>query len=299
MRNYHYTLPRMDAADAAFAGDAGGISGTTERDAAEYEEDNIMVAKTLLGEMTREQVRVAAPQTTLVIPVAAVEQHGPDLPVTVDVIACETVAHRAAVTAGQTVSLTVAPIVAYGYSPHHFPYAGVFSLRAETLLAVLRELGDSAYRSGFRRIFFLNGHGGNDELVRMAAREVSNTHPCLAGAASYWSLAIPALQQLTAVKGWRIPGHAGDFEASLIHAVRPDLVDTTQPAPSKGRPSVPIPDTNVAMFMQRDRSMERIEGYTDRSDRASSEIGQTLLDVVQVEVAKALVQFHQSWPQEG
>jgi creatinine amidohydrolase len=258
-----------------------------------------VVAKTLLGEMTREQVRVAAPETTLVIPVAAVEQHGPDLPITVDVIACETVAHRAAVTAGQTVSLTVAPIVAYGYSPHHFPYTGVFSLRAETLLAVLRELGDSAFRSGFRRVFFLNGHGGNDELVRMAAREVSNTHACLAGAASYWSLAMPALRELAAVEGWRIPGHAGDFEASLIHAVRPDLVDLTRPAPSKGRPSVAIPDTNVAMFMQRDRSMERIEGYTDRSERTSGEIGQLLLDVVQAEVAKALVQFHRSLQQEG
>ena len=258
-----------------------------------------MVAKTLLGEMTREQVRVEAPETTLVIPVAAIEQHGPDLPVMVDVIVCEMLAHRAAVTAGQTVSVTVAPIVAYGYSPHHFPYAGVFSLRAETLLAVLRELGDSAFRSGFRRIFFFNGHGGNDELVRLAAREVSNTHACLAGAASYWSLAMPALQQLSAVKGWRMPGHAGDFEASLIHAVRPDLVDIARPAPGKGRSTVPVPDTDVAMFMQRDHSMERIAGYTDRSERTSGDIGQMLLDVVQVEVAKALVQFPQSLQQDG
>lgn len=253
-----------------------------------------MVAKTLLGEMTREQVRVAAPDTTLVIPVAAIEQHGPDLPVMVDVIACETVAQRAAVTAGQTVGVTVAPIVAYGYSPHHFPYAGVFSLRAETLLAVLRELGESAIRSGFRRIFYLNGHGGNDELVRLAAREVSNAHPCLAGAASYWTLAMPALKQVAAVEGWRIPGHAGDFEASLIHAVRPDLIDPTHPASAKGTPLVPIPDTTVAMFMQRDHSMQRIDGYTDRSDKAAGDIGRMLLDMVQVEVAKALVRFHQS-----
>ncbi|HEY8743282.1 MAG TPA: creatininase family protein [Chloroflexota bacterium] len=258
-----------------------------------------MVAKTLLGEMTREQVRLAAPETTLVIPVAAIEQHGPDLPVMVDVIACETVAHRAAVTAGQTVPVTVAPMVPYGYSPHHFPYAGVFSLQAETLLAVLRELGDSAVRSGFRRIFFLNGHGGNDELVRLAAREVSNSHACLAGAASYWSLAMPALRKLASVEGWRVPGHAGDFEASLIHAVRPDLVDTVHPAPAKGTPLGPVPDTTVAMFMQRDHSMQRIDGYTDRSAQASREIGQMLLDVVQVEVAKELVRFHQALPPDA
>src|SRR6185437_9569651 len=165
-------------------------------------------ATVLLGEMTREQIREAAPEMTLIVPVAAVEQHGPDLPVTVDVIACETVAARAAAVAAQRIPIAVAPIVAYGYSPHHFPYAGVFSLKAETLLAVLRELGESGYASGFRRIFFLNGHGGNDEIIRMAAREVSNAHPCLAGAASYWTLAMPALHKLAAVKGWRIPGHA-------------------------------------------------------------------------------------------
>jgi len=52
------------------------------------------------------------------------------------------------------------------------------------------------------------------------------------------------------------------------------------------------------MFMQRDHSMQRIDGYTDRSGQASREMGQMLLDVVQVEVAKALVQFHQALSQD-
>ena len=256
------------------------------------------MATVLLGELTREQVRAAAPGSTLVIPVAAVEQHGPDLPVTTDVLACETVARLAAARAATEAPLVVAPMVAYGYSPHHFPYPGVFSLRPETLLAVLRELGVSAYRSGFRRIFFLNGHGGNDELVRLAAREVSNAQPCLAGAASYWTLAQPGLQRLAEARGLRIPGHAGDFEASLVLALRPDLVDATQPAPAKGEATGALPDTNVAMFTQRDRSMQRIEGYTDRSPRASAELGQRLLEVLQAEVAAALLRFHQAYSPE-
>ena len=110
---------------------------------------------------------------------------------------------------------------------------------------------------------------------------------------------MPALRQLAAVEGWRIPGHAGDFEASLIHAVRPDLVDTAHPAPAKGTPLGPVPDTTVAAFMQRDHSMQRIDGYTDRSDRASREIGQMLLDVVQVEVARELVRFHQALTEDA
>ncbi len=235
-----------------------------------------------------------AADTTLVIPVAAVEQHAPDLPITVDVLACEAVAHRAASRAVEHISVTVAPIVAYGYSPHHFPYPGVFSMKAETLLAVLRELGESAVASGFRRIFFLNGHGGNDEIIRMAAREVSNGHACLAGAASYWTLAMRAMHALDEAKGLRIPGHAGDFEKSLILALRPDLVDITTPAPAKGVPTTAIPDTNVPMFMQQDHSMQRIDGYTERTGRASADLGHRLLEVMQVEVAKALVRFHQS-----
>jgi creatinine amidohydrolase len=247
-----------------------------------------MRAKLLLGEMTREQVGEMAPDTTLVVPVAAVEQHAPDLPITVDVLSCEGVAHRAAARAVEHISVTVAPIV------HHFPYPGVFSLKAETLLAVLRDIGDSAVASGFRRIFYLNGHGGNDEIIRMAAREVSNKHACLAGAASYWTLAMRALHALDEAKGLRIPGHAGDFETALILAMRPDLVDITRPAPAKGLPTAAIPDTNVPMFMQQDHSMQRIDGYTERTGRASAELGHRLLDVMQVEVANALVRFHQS-----
>lgn len=248
----------------------------------------------LLGEMSRERVRELAPQATLVIPVAAIEQHGPDLPISVDQIICATVAEQAARQAAGEATLIVAPIVAYGYSPHHFPYPGVFSLQAETLLAVLRDLGGSAVASGFRRVFFLNGHGGNDDLVRMAAREIGNAHDCLAGAASYWTLALPALERLVAAQGIRVPGHAGDFEASIIQALRPELVDTVRPAPHKGAATGPLPDTNVAAFTQIHNSMQRIGGYTDRSARVSATLGRELLDVVVTAVSGSLVAFHRA-----
>ncbi len=254
-----------------------------------------MRAKVLLGEMSREQLRAVAADTTLVIPVAAVEQHAPDLPVTVDVLACETIARRAATIASATVPVCVAPIEPFGYSPHHRPYPGVFSLRAETLIAVLRDLGESAVHSGFRRIFFLNGHGGNDEIIKIAAREVSNVHECLTGAASYWSLATSGWHAINPDGSLRVPGHAGDFEASIVLALRPDLVDAEHPAPHKGTGVAGLPETAVPMFTQRDRSMQRIEGYTDRSPRASAELGRQILDIAEREVARALVQFHESY----
>ena len=258
-----------------------------------------MAANVRFGEMSREQIRACAPEATLVIPVAAVEQHGPDLPVTVDVLACEAVAQGAAVLAAREIAVTVAPIVAYGYSPHHLPYPGVLSLQAETLLSVLRDLGESAYASGFRRVFYLNGHGGNDEIIRLAAREISNRHAMLGGAASYWTLALGALRQGLDTHGMPIPGHAGDFEASLVAALRPDLISRDQPAPPKGASSALSLPPDVALFAQADRSMQRIGGYTDRSGAPSAALGQTMLTIVQQEVARALVAFHRAWPPQG
>ncbi len=80
------------------------------------------------------------------------------------------------------------PVVAYGISAHHFPFPGVLSLSPEHFIGVLRDLGDSLARSGFRRIFILNAHGGNDEAVRLAARQIADDHRVLCGAASYWTL---------------------------------------------------------------------------------------------------------------
>lgn len=255
-----------------------------------------VAARVRFGEMSREQIRACAPEATLVIPVAAVEQHGPDLPVSVDVLACEAVAHGAAEQAAREIVVTVAPIVAYGYSPHHLPYPGVMSLQVETLLSILRDLGESAYASGFRRVFYLNGHGGNDEIIRLAAREISNRHAMLGGAASYWTLALGALRQLADTQGMPIPGHAGDFEAALAATLRPDLIATAHPAPPKGATSALALPSDVPVFAQPDNSMQRIGGYTDRSGAPSPALGQTLLTIVQREVARAVVAFHQAWP---
>ena len=103
-----------------------------------------MPQSVLLAELTREQIRRLAPEATVVLPTAAIEQHGPHLPTLTDTAACGAVCQRAAeAAAAEGATVLVAPVMWIGHSHHHFPHPGVLSLSTGTFVQVLRELGDS------------------------------------------------------------------------------------------------------------------------------------------------------------
>jgi creatinine amidohydrolase len=88
--------------------------------------------------------------------------------------------------ASQKTGVLIAPVVNYGISPYFIDYPGSLSLRATTLLDLVEDLVRSAYHQGFRRMLFLNGHGGNDP-VRARLYEIANTLPELQlGWYSWW-----------------------------------------------------------------------------------------------------------------
>jgi creatinine amidohydrolase len=244
--------------------------------------------KVLWAEFTRDEIKAQAPGATLLLPVAATEQHGPHLPTGTDTYVCGELAARVAAALSGRVPLVVAPTLAFGYSPHHLAFAGVLTLGAPTMTAALRELGESAVRSGFRRLFYLNGHGGNEEIVRLAARELALAHPVRVAAASYWSIAAAGL----ASEGIeQVPGHAGFFETCLIQALRPDLVRGDR------RPAVTIGHLQQApagvFAAQSAQDFARAGGYTDPADGASGAVGHRLLDIIVRAVAEALAAFHE------
>ncbi len=244
--------------------------------------------KVLWAEFTRDEIRAQAPGALLLVPVAATEQHGPHLPTGTDTYICTELATRVAASLSGRVPIVVAPTLPFGFSAHHQAFAGVLTLSAATMTAALRELGESAAKSGFRRIFYLNGHGGNDEMIRIAAREVALAHPVRVAAASYWSIAGPAL----AGEGNEpIPGHAGLFETCLIQALHPELVRTEK------RPTTTIghlqPSASGVFAAQGTADFARTGGYTDPSDSASAAAGRRLLDIIVREVTEALAAFHE------
>src|SRR5262245_30841890 len=121
----------------------------------------------LLEELTRDQARALAPEALVVLPVGAIEQHGPHLPVGTDYFVVEHIARAAAMSLADRVPILVAPALPFGSSHHHLPFGGTLSLSTETYYRALRDLAESLIASGFRRIFILNGHGGNNELIQL------------------------------------------------------------------------------------------------------------------------------------
>ncbi|MEW5979492.1 MAG: creatininase family protein [Acidobacteriota bacterium] len=247
----------------------------------------------LLEEMTREEARQIAPEALVVLPVGAVEQHGPHLPVGTDTFTVEHLARAAAAEAARLIRVAVAPTLPFGSSHHHLPFGGTLSLSTETYYRVVFELCESLIIGGFRRIFVLNGHGGNNELIQLAIRDLALKHPaCLAGA-SYWNVAWDALVEAGAHRRGNLPGHAGRFETSQVLALRPELVH--EPRPHREA----VNDSNPRSFygpyrLESHGSWQAIDGYTDSPDLGTAADGKEYLTATEKALAKALVEFYRT-----
>jgi creatinine amidohydrolase len=242
-----------------------------------------------LMEVTRDDVRALAATAIAVIPIGSAEQHGPHLPLGTDTLLAEAVLESAlSQPEVEQLSIVVTPTVPIGCSGHHL-FAAAVSLRPETLLSVLHDISESLIVSGFRRLFILNGHGGNDECVQLAARELVLRHHSVAAAAcSYWALGQPDEQ----LRPELTPGHAGWFETSLMlatygHLVRRDRVPsrTVSPGPVFARRDVPGLRVQVA------DEWARVDGFTDPASDASEETGGRLLRDRAGQVAASLRVF--------
>jgi creatinine amidohydrolase len=246
--------------------------------------------RVLLHEINRTEAAQRAPSALAVLPVGATEQHGPHLPLGTDFLIVEHVTRAAAQEARASVDVLVAPTFQTGSSHHHLPFGGTISLSTERYYGALRDMTESLIQSGFRRIFIVNGHGGNHELVELVVRDLALSHACNLAAASYWNLAREPLAERLPDLHQRLPGHAGAFETSLIMALHPELV--ASPLPHRTEEDQERTTVLPAPFRaERHGFWQSIDGYTDSPDHASAERGQRLLEIIVAAVAAALVRF--------
>jgi creatinine amidohydrolase len=166
------------------------------------------------------------PETVAILPVGAIEQHGPHLPLWVDSCINELLLERAVETMPRNLPVLAMPIQAVGKSNEHIAFPGTLSLSFETLVATLLELGESVHRAGIRRLVLLNSHGGQPQVMDIVARELRIRHRMLVVNAAWFDMGLPV--GLFSPDECRYGIHGGEVETSLMLHLRPDLVDMTR-----------------------------------------------------------------------
>ncbi len=106
------------------------------------------------------------------LPVGATEQHGPHLPLSVDSRIAAALVKRAADALPPAFPLSVLPMLHFGVSPEHADFPGTLSLSAETMLALLMDVGRCVAAAGVRKLVLLNGHGGQPQILDIAAQQL-------------------------------------------------------------------------------------------------------------------------------
>ena len=159
----------------------------------------------------------------VILPIGAVEQHGAHLPLLTDTLIASDGLDRALAALPDDVQAWALPPMSYGKSNEHINFPGTITLSAETLTSVLHDIGASLARAGFRRLAFLNGHGGNTALLNMVARDIRVTTGMMCFTLNGIQYGKPSFDM--SEKEWQLGLHGGETETSLILAIAPDLVE--------------------------------------------------------------------------
>jgi creatinine amidohydrolase len=218
--------------------------------------------------------------TVILQPIGAIEQHGPHLPLVVDTAIATGVLGAALERLPQHVPAYALPPLCYGKSNEHSGFPGTISLRAETLLHTLLELGDSLYAAGFRKLVFVNGHGGQPQILEIAARDLRQRYPDFNLFPLFvWN--VPHhIGDLLSPQEQTLGIHAGDAETSLMLALLPETVrgDRLVCEYPQGMPTDGLLSLEGALpfaWLTRDLSQSGVIGD---ATTASPEKGQQILD---------------------
>jgi creatinine amidohydrolase len=174
-------------------------------------------------EMTWEDFAQGDPSRWIaVLPLAAVEQHGPHAPLGVDTMIAEAYLAKARALLPADLPVTFLPIQAIGASQEHRGFPGTLSLSPETLLRMIEEIAEGVHRAGVRKLVLVNSHGGNTEIMGLAARNLRARLRMLAVFTSWHHFGYPAglFSQDEIAHGI----HGGEIETSIMLVAHPELV---------------------------------------------------------------------------
>lgn len=237
-----------------------------------------------LAELSWPAVAALSKDTPVVFPIAALEQHGHHLPVFTDSLLLGEIIRRAKQPLADRVLF--APLMWLGNSAHHLDFAGTLSAAPRTYLDLLSDLAENFVQHGFKRLVFVNGHGGNDVPGRQAVFELRQRHrqrnDLLFLFATYWNLGAKPWESEPSLHQKQM-GHACEWETSMMLRIVPPLVgDYANAAPVE--PGTPFSPANRG-WITRERSGP---GHIGSPHLATAEKGEQLLALFSADVVSLL-----------
>lgn len=223
-----------------------------------------------------ELCKYAKDDTVVILPVAALEQHGPHLPVMVDSRLAEEVSKRtASLGRAKGIPIITLPVVWHGLSEHHMPFGGTVTLTSNTFFLVVRDLIKSISRHGFSKFLILNGHGGNITAAEVCAQDISMELSLPIVAATYWLEAADRfariLEKQTNVM------HACEAETSMMMALEPNLVVDSLLNEAKGPMKLDFLNAGKGSYRWRSLTHVTSNGVIGDPSHSSSAKGEKLL----------------------
>lgn len=168
-----------------------------------------------------------------ILPVAAVEQHGPHLPLHVDAAIVDGVIAASLPHLPADVPTLFLPTQAVGFSPEHTAFSGTLTLSAATLIAVWTEIAESVHKAGVSKLLLFNAHGGQVGLLDVVARDLRARLGMLVYSASWFNLPLAdesgaSVEALFSADEHRFGIHAGEIETSMMLALEPGQTDMSK-----------------------------------------------------------------------
>lgn len=172
----------------------------------------------------------AASKAIAVLPVAATEQHGPHLPLSVDTVLVDGVVAASLGHLPSDLKVLFLPTQAIGLSPEHARFPGTLTLKVETVIRLWTDIGESVAAAGIKKLVLFNAHGGNVSVMDLVARDLRARLGLLVYSVSWFNLPLHGengedVNALFSAYEHRFGIHAGDIETSMMLALRPSQVD--------------------------------------------------------------------------